>query len=358
LVKHTDMSYEKYSIDDFVADESFQRWVTGSHAEDMLQWDNWIASHPHKKETIEEARRLVLLMNFKSHSLPDTQISGLWQQMERRIEQKENAGVKQRQPPRVVPLYSRNWYKVAAVLVGFLLISSWYFFFSGLYNITRYTTRYGEVKTILLPDGSSVVLNANSEFSYRNGWNERPDSREVWLDGEAYFSVTHTKNHRKFIVHTSDVQVEVLGTTFNVNNRRNTTKVVLHSGKVKLEVPLPGQGDYTKNKAIVMKPGEMVEFSKEKKELSLETVNPELYTSWRKNMLVFNQASLLEIAHTLEDTYGLTVIVEDTALLGREFTASYPADDLDILFKALSKAFGVQISQEGNRVFLKREINK
>src|SRR5690606_15777064 len=101
------------------------------------------------------------------------------------------------------------------------------------------TTGYGETRKINLPDGSLVVLNANSELKYESNWQQAP-MREVWLQGEAFFEVVKTTEEKQFIVHTGSLDVEVLGTQFNVHNRHQKVQVVLSSGKVKLQ-PLERQ---------------------------------------------------------------------------------------------------------------------
>lgn len=85
-----------------------------------------------------------------------------------------------------------------------------------------YATQYGEQRVVELPDHSVVSLNANSTLRFRNDWSQANTLREVWLDGEAFFSVQKQEGAAgpaKFIVHTNDLDVEVLGTRFNVSNR-------------------------------------------------------------------------------------------------------------------------------------------
>ena len=92
----------------------------------------------------------------------------------------------------------------------------------------------------------------------RPNWG-RESEREVWLDGEAFFSVIHKINNQPFKVKTSeDVAIEVLGTTFNVYHR-NQTKIVLNSGRIQLSLPTV-QAD----EKIFMNPGELVEYDEEK----------------------------------------------------------------------------------------------
>src|SRR5687768_9468757 len=103
-------------------------------------------------------------------------------------------------------------YKIAAVFIG-LLIMAVIGYESFVNKTVVYSTGYGETHNIILPDGSTVILNGNSTFRYENELTTDP--REVYLDGEAFFSVTPTKSKQKFIVNISDkMNVEVLGTKF------------------------------------------------------------------------------------------------------------------------------------------------
>ncbi|MGD1895272.1 MAG: FecR family protein [Cyclobacteriaceae bacterium] len=107
------------------------------------------------------------------------------------------------------------WYR-AAVVSGLVLTAALVWFLLKADSLTEYATDYGEIRTLTLPDSSRVTLNANSAIHYAAKW-DVDVAREVWLDGEAYFSVTHTQNDQPFIVHVTDgLRVNVLGTEFNV----------------------------------------------------------------------------------------------------------------------------------------------
>lgn len=116
------------------------------------------------------------------------------------------------------------YWKVAACF-AFIILSAAYFLF-GNQKVT-YTTKYGQKKEIVLPDNSKVILNGNSSLTLSRNWTST-SKREVWLAGEAFFNVFHTKNHQEFVVYTSqNFNIQVLGTAFNVANRENITKVAL-----------------------------------------------------------------------------------------------------------------------------------
>jgi transmembrane sensor len=243
--------------------------------------------------------------------------------------------------------FFQGWIRMAAVFVLLLVATVTYYFIQPQQNFKTYHTGFGEIRTITLPDHSSVKLNANSRLKILNNW-ASGDAREVMLEGEAFFSVTHTENNQKFIVHSNDLEVEVLGTEFNVNSRNETTRVVLASGKVKLSL----KADKGKEN-LIMAPGELVEYTQGG--LKKEKVNPQLHTSWRNNKLIFEKAPVHEVIQLLKDNHGLEVVLEDTGLQDQTFTATLPADDVGVLLKALSKSFELDLMREGDQVILKSD---
>lgn len=123
-------------------------------------------------------------------------------------------------------------------------------------KVTRYVTGDNEKKRIILPDGSKVYLNEKSRLAYRGSF-RKEETRQVELTGEAYFQVEEKVHQGKkigFVVSTRDMEVEVVGTEFNVQSRIEQTRVFLNSGKVQLKIN--GQSE-----ALAMKPGEMVEYN-------------------------------------------------------------------------------------------------
>ena len=358
------MKYQNYSAQDFVLDEYFQRWTLIGDPAAVRFWESWLLENPSKKETVEEAKDLIREMDFKRHISTKEEYQEVWQKINTEVNQFEW----EKQP--VVPIHKINrqvhWlHKVAAVFIGFALVSAVYFLVINFNNGTTYTTAYGEVKEIMLPDSSIVTLNANSTLTIAADWGLQ-QTREVWLEGEAFFEVhkyTHYEENAqsadfksklakagnslpaavKFVVHAGEVNVDVLGTAFNVNTRRGSTKVVLNSGKIQLNIK-----DDKLSENILMEPGEMVAYTQANRQLQKKMVVPETFSSWRNNELVFDKVALGEIARILEDTYGLEVVFEDSTMKQRQFIGSLPADNLDMLLTAFSKMYN--ISWEGKKV--------
>lgn len=250
-----------------------------------------------------------------------------------------------------VPARTRNsWFtlslKIAAVITVALMIT-WltYDLFNENSTLVSHATTYGQTILVILPDSSQVTLNGNSSIRYANNWNQR-NTREVWLTGEAFFSVRHTHTQQKFRVNTSDhFNVEVLGTEFNVYNRNTKTRVVLNSGKVTLNMQ-----ESNKQNQITMKPGELVEFKNNPSKYVKRGVNAEVYSSWINKKLILENTSFREIALLLEETYGLSVVVPEQSFYEERFSGIVPCQNADMLLHALSLSFNLNIQKTGNQV--------
>ena len=238
-------------------------------------------------------------------------------------------------------LFSPLLYKVAATVLLLITVSLWWYSSSIRLQETR--TAFGEQRTIVLPDQSSVVLNGNSVLRYASNWDEN-SSREVWLEGEGFFSVIHTKNHQKFVVHgASELNVEVLGTKFNIKTRQSASEVMLAEGKVKLDL-----GGVDNTRSLFLKPGDLA--TVRNKKISTQSVNKQHYTSWVENKLFFDQTPLRDLSILLSDTYGLTVTFTDAALESRELSGEISAATEDEILYAIGETLNLKVKRVGKLV--------
>jgi len=355
------MKYTTYNTLDFAMDEFFQTWVLAPTWESEQFWQNWMEAHPEKKTTVEEAKALVQVYHVEEKELSAATIEQVLDGIKQGIKEEPTSKLKiTRNVSSSNSLhFLHKWNKIAAVFIGFLIVAGtvgWILF----NHETSHTTAYGEVEDIILPDGSRVTLNGNSTLRYPNRWQDG-DAREVWLEGEAFFHVQNINQHAtlsnsalpdeyKFIVHTHDLNIIVLGTQFNVNNRNDQVKVVLNSGKVKIKVPQVA----SKNE-IFMEPGEMVDYDIKRKTIGKVAVDPKTYSSWRDNYMVFDDVPLHEVATILEDTYGLQITFENEALSQEIIRGTVPSDDISILLESLSQIFDLQITREKNKISIAKK---
>lgn len=330
--------YSSFETDDFVLDDNFRNWVIQPTPERNAFWNQFIVEHPHQHKKVEEARLLVQALQVNWVTVTEQQSLQSYKRLEGKLFNQTT-----------IPLWKKPqaWYRVAAVIALLLVSIAAWLAVEKFVSETTYQTAYGKIQTITLPDQSIVTLNANSKLTLPRNWNSE-SSREVWLEGEAYFKVKHLKDHRKFLVHTSDkLTVEVLGTAFNVFGRESGTRVVLASGKVKLNIESGKE-----EKEVLMQPGELVELEANSGAYSKKRVNPEIVSAWTEHKLVFDDTPISEIVSILEETYGLRVKVTSPELLEKRVFGSSPTDDINVFLTALSKSFGLHIERNGKEVII------
>ncbi|WP_086595794.1 FecR family protein [Hymenobacter crusticola] len=211
-----------------------------------------------------------------------------------------------------------------------------------------YATAYGETSTVYLPDGSEVKLNSHSTLRYADNLLDGK-AREVWLDGEGYFSIKHLPDSRRFIVHTTaGLNVEVLGTKFTVFRRHAQARVVLLSGKVRVAF-----ADSSKRKPVILKPGELLETrDAQPQKVVHKPVHVDTYAAWKDDKLVFDETPVAEVATRLSDTYGVKVIVATPALNQRTVTGTFPAGELNTVLQVLEKSFKLTVERQQNQIVL------
>lgn len=340
------MDYSRYQIEDFVTDEYFIKWVKSPTEESSAFWTAWLSKNPHRRLRVQEAREIILFLDIKENKAEEGRFLEIWDNIIA-VHQKTGGIARENNKQVHSPVGMKWYYKLAATLVFFALVGSGLFVYHT--RTINITTAYGESRTLFLPDSTKVTLNSNSSLRF-SSFNFTRDKREVWLKGEAFFAVVHKSDHQNFLVRTGQLNVEVLGTKFDVNSRRGKTRVVLEEGKVKLNLRSAD------NTPFIMKPGELVEFSQTDRVPKRKTVDPDNYLSWRNDRLIFVSTSLLEIAHLLEDNYGYRVTFEAEEMADRKFTGSASTDDVQGLLKKLSMVFGLDIRQDNKS--LRIQYNK
>ncbi|WP_163712821.1 FecR family protein [Mangrovibacterium lignilyticum] len=177
---------------------------------------------------------------------------------------------------------------------------------------------YGKRTKITLSDQTSVWLNSGSKLVFPARFENQ--DREVYLEGEAMFEVTHDRRH-PFHVLTNEVDVTVLGTVFNVSAYRDDslTSTVLVEGSV--ELSYEGHSLIGKSKEL-MQPGTMASYDVSAKRMKQQEVETELYTSWRNGYLVFRQQPLPDILKKVSRYYNVNIKLDDPELVHETFSGS------------------------------------
>ena len=209
------------------------------------------------------------------------------------------------------------------------------------YNVL--TVPVGGEFRVILSDGTMVFLNSGSELRYPEVF--RDGQREVFLKGEAWFEVAKD-SVRLFRVHAGEMDVRVLGPSFNVKayERMESIATTLVTGSVEITCD---------NESFRIVPGEQFEYRKGLKLASVREVDTELYTSWKDGYYKFRQASLEEIMTTLSVWYGLEVFYQNEEAKRLEFTGKVKRyEDVGNLLRKFEQTENVVFNRKGNNVII------
>lgn len=307
------------NIEDFLTDESFRNWVNSPTPELDAHWKSWIEAHPAKKELVLQSQKMIQSIHYKEFQ-PDS-VS------KERILQKIRL---ETQPKRGYRVLLSARYKIAAILIVALGVGALLRFHSGATHQKELMTEAslliqksnpaGVKSKHILPDGSTVFLNAASSIEYPKAFDA--DARIVKLRGEAFFEVTKDMN-RPFRVRIEGFEVEVLGTRFNVNANLKSPEVALVEGKVKVAAGLSGA-------SLELIPGQMAVFHREQKAFASTTFDAAYITGWKDGYLTFKDATLDEVVDKLHAWYGIDIAVSNKSKAGEwSYTGSFKNESLE-----------------------------
>lgn len=271
--------------------------------------------------------------------------SDMTQELFRRIDTDGSSGSQKTKPQQNqlhIRFRRRRLLQMASAAVLLLLVGMLTWLWVGAKELVITQTAFAEQKTIALPDGSTVKLNANSSIQYHENWDDR-QSRQVWLEGEAYFEVEKKQETgQKFEVITQYLTVEVLGTTFNVNARDATTEVFLEEGKINLDLEEQAED-------ILMEPGELLTYTQATGKSTKKQIENEAPASWKDGTAILRDALLKDIIQKIHELYEIKVEVMDQSDLAREFTIFLPVDDPNTGFNML-EGLGLEV-QKGEKIW-------
>lgn len=227
----------------------------------------------------------------------------------------------------------------AAAAVVVLCVLGWNTYLYIAPAKTMIVSTLAETKVVRLPDGTEVTLNRYTSLTYPDRF--KTANREVLLEGEAYFAVTKDKKH-PFIVQTGGVDVQVLGTEFNVEAypRDEQVQTTLYEGSVAVDAPNANR--------LLLVPGERAVYDRTDGQLRKSTASqPTDEIAWKDGALIFNHLSLKEIGRQLSNAFNVTISIEDKPLANRLLTARFVhGETLDTILSLLQEVGEFKIERE------------
>ncbi|XOV91584.1 MAG: FecR family protein [Bacteroidota bacterium] len=237
----------------------------------------------------------------------------------------------------------------AASIILMVAIGSMIYYYSGtqdnqltqetIINLTERSTNRGQKRSITLPDGTKVKLNSKSKLICPDLFETE---RRVKIEGEAFFEVT--KSTMPFIVEAGDIEVRVLGTSFNVNTYpTNKISVAVATGKVNVAAN-------TKDLAIQkdLLPGQQVTYKYGEPMLEVSDYDVQAVLGWKDNLLVFKESNFVDVIKDLNNWYGVTFIIDDEIDFDKTFNGAYINPALPEVMESLAHlySFKYEINDE------------
>ncbi|QPH39009.1 FecR family protein [Pedobacter endophyticus] len=331
--------YVNYTCERLLNDDDFICFVIEQKASDMHNWEKFQEENPYKSkiavsafETISSYREQEVFTNDRSQSLVFDRITATVALEKTKIKRFNR------------PLF----FKAAAVFVLAMLSTFLYF---NYWHKQTVETDFGNIREITLPDGSELILNGNSKVRYASNFSD--GLREVWLSGEALFKVKHInidtnniKPGEKFIVHCDNMDIEVLGTTFNVKNRHKKTTVGLLTGKIRIDF-----NDVSEEyRQLVLAPGDLVKHSAKSVPAQQRIANAQQLTAWASRQLMFQDATLDEMIAVLQDDFGYEVMLGDDKLKQLKVEGEINVGSVKELLRILSNTLHLTVKTNNTTI--------
>ena len=205
-------------------------------------------------------------------------------------------------------------------------------------------TKYGEKKTIILPDSSVVALNSGSKLIYPTEF--KGSHRQVFLSGEGYATITKDKN-KPFILSAGDINVEVLGTSFNVKSylEDSEVEIALIEGSVLVTIP-------ANNESLQLSPGEVVRYDKINSKITKGKFNK---SNIGGDSMSFINSRFCDIISQLERNFNVQIIVTDKSILNDRYYAIFVNnEEVNQILESLNVSNSLKIERENDLIFIRK----
>lgn len=349
------MDYTDYSPEDFLSDESFLNYCFNKNQADVSFWESWIRNHPEKLGVFNEARETCFKLSIR---LSPEEKEREWKKLQASVYTAntmeetggyEGAGKQERGKS---PVHRLLPVMAALAAVGIFIFGIKVFNESfelrhrkQVTNYTAYTTGIGERRTVTLPDGTNILLNANSRMDVPADYNQ--GQRDILLKkGDGFFEVA--QDHlQPFRVTVNGIVTTALGTSFRVRAYpfEKNIKVMLLTGKVEIASQLKNGAPVP----VYLIPGEEATLNKGGGAIQKGSFDISQMDNWKAGRLIFKDATLREMAEELQNWYGVKVTITGNTSKKIHFNGEFDKDkDIRSVMKAIAFINGMEYDLEGD----------
>ena len=310
------------------------RKISGEVTTDEQQiLDNWLAESAENEQYLQNLQKIYTqATEHKDVDIPPIDVNQEWQRFKNSLQPVRQLADKK-------PTYQTNWLRIAASVVV-IAVLGYFIWFNAFQsdNITVLADHRGQL--ITLPDNSVVTLNKDASITYPRTFSD--DDRSVIMNGEAFFEVTRNEN-KPFIVNLGLSNVEVLGTSFNINAEDNNDRieVVVNTGKVRF-------GTTTGNESVILTKGEKGTLMKNMNMISKVDNNDINFMAWKTRQLVFNDVELDVVIQTVNKLYDSQITFSTDVGKNCKVTVSFDNQSIDAILSVLELTLDLEYKKTGD----------
>ncbi|THU39875.1 DUF4974 domain-containing protein [Niastella caeni] len=322
-------------------DDLLVKHLTGEATEaEMLQVERWLANDEANKHYFEHFK-LIWEESIQLASTAQVNEQAAWERFQNRVQ--EGSFTKTRS----TIIWSMNSPLMRAAVIAGLIIGiavvTYFLFNNNPGTVVAMATiqATNTVKSDSLPDGSIVTLNKHSQVSYPEQFTN--DKRVLQLNGEAFFKVKPDKK-KPFEVHTNNVTITVVGTSFNVRSRGDTTEIIVETGIVEVA---------TEKQTVVLKAGQKAFTGLNETILQKQANTDLLYNYYRSKKFVCDETPLWKLAEKLNEAYDVHIVFENAALRNQQLTTIFDNEPLDNILNIIKSTFNISVIKKEGQIILR-----
>ena len=255
-------------------------------------------------------------------------VNKAWERFQKRVAGKNES-------PKIVNSRGFSWMRIAAsiILIAGLGIAA-YFMINNNEPKEMVAQAGQNVLVDTLSDGSVITLNKKSTITYPSKF--KRNTRAIALKGEAFFNVAPDKK-KPFIISVNDVQVTVVGTSFNIKSENGNTEVVVETGIVRVT---------RSGKTVELIAGEKINISANDSAATKEAVTDKLYNYYRSKEFVCDDTPLWKLVQVVNEAYDAKIIIGRKDLNDKRLTTTFNNESLEQVLEVIRLTFDITITKK------------
>ncbi|UCS92011.1 FecR domain-containing protein [Echinicola marina] len=350
------MEFKPKNESDFLKNTFFIKWVSEPNDHSNRYWEKWCRNNPDKIKMFNNARLIAKkLKPVEENKMDEERFYKGLDQLILANHKSDEEGSSRYYAVKKPGIFTWGGSIAASILLLGMMMLSYSIWFNkpkeeviavSIPTIYKSAPK-GIKKTVMLPDGSKVVLNSGSSISYPETFG---NTREIDLKGQAFFDVERD-TARPFIVKSGELETRVLGTSFDIKayDGQNKLHVAVVTGKVRVSTGNGIESHITPTEAIF--------YDRKTNAMSKDFYDYELLVGWKEKILKFQDTQYDEVFEQLSNWYDVSFVIEKDVTLEGDYTGRFEDQSLKNVLMGMEYSAGIKFEIQGQTVLVKSKDN-